>query len=747
MGKFVRNGVALKAALLCGAAAGLAATATGAMAQDTGTVGEIIVTAQRRAERLEDVPMSVTAVTAETIANSGVTSIHDIEQLSPGVKVAFAGGFSQGAIRGVTTLTTGSGFENNVAIYVDGFYSPDNVSINNDLANIDSVQVLKGPQGALYGKNATGGAILINTLAPSKTFTGKIDASYANFNEYTLGGYVSGPISDTVRASLAAYLRDGDGYIKYVDRAGTGATSGHAAPFRQESIRGKVEVDLTDKLTGTFALNYGLSADPRGLLFTVYRAGGSVSPARPKPPFSASEQNTASPSFPTSDIAIVKEGTMKFAWKSDIGTLTSYTGYAHRNTKYDYDFDGTYARVLEFGGYWKENTFQQTLDYAIDTINNLDLIVGATYYDDRTHNDGSTTISGGNVANVTYANLKAQMWAAYADATYHLNDKLALNVGARYTEEEKSIDYRQLNGTQTAPIVPAGAASKTFSSFTPRASIRYEIAPRTNVYASWSKGFKSGGFQPTPPADPRLLIPFRPEKITAYEVGFKTAQSIYRFDVAAFYYDYKDLQVGVTIANPITGGPLNLTSNAPKAEIYGLDAQGSVSPIEGLTLRAGVSVLHARYKDFRNVANVDYNPATGLNSTNLAGDWSGLRMARAPDLSGNIGVDYEHELAGGKLKFSGNVTYSSTYPVSNPSVWGPLNGSIARKQRYESGEFTLVNAQLNWTDPSDHYTIGVFGTNLTNVDYLVTSNGNAQIGDYRMFGQPRQYGVKVGYKY
>jgi iron complex outermembrane receptor protein len=740
-------GRAFKPGLLGGCALGVMAgviAPSPVQAQETSAVSEIIVTAQRRAERLEDVPMSIAAVTADTIANSGVTSIHDLGQLAAGVKIEFAGGFSQPSIRGVTTLTTGSGFENNVAIYVDGFYSPDNVSINTDLANVADVQILKGPQGALYGRNATGGAILINTLAPSKTFTARADASYARFNEYTLGGYVSGPISDTARYSLAAYQRDSDGYVKYIDPAGTGRRFGHAAPFRQDSIRGKVEVDLTDNLTGTLALNYGLSADPRGLLFTIWRASPT---SRPLPPFSASEPYTASTNSPTDDIAIVKEGTAKFAYKSPIGTLTSYTGFAHRNTKYDYDFDGSYAKLLSFGGFWKEDTFQQTLDYAIDAIDKLDLVVGGTYYDDRTHNDGSITISGTSIANVTYANLTAKAWAAYADGAYHLTDRLSLNAGARYTEEKKHIDYRQVNGTQSANIVPPGSGDKSFSAFTPRASIRYEVAPRTNVYASWSKGFRSGGFQPTPPTDPRLLIPFRPEKITAYEVGFKTAQSIFRFDVAAFYYDYKDLQVGLTIPNPIGIGVINQTSNAPKAEIYGMDAQGSASPVHGLTLRAGVSLLHARYRDFVNVSNIGLNPATGLNVTQLNGDWSGLQMARAPTVSGNLGADYETQVANGTLKLTATASYTSSFPLSNPSVWGPLLPSIARVQRYKSGEYTLVNAQVTWTDPSDHYTVGVFGTNLGNTKYLVTNNGTAVYGDYRGYGEPRSYGVKVGYKY
>jgi iron complex outermembrane receptor protein len=171
--------------------------------------------------------------------------------------VNFAGCCTQPAIRGISTLTTGTGFENNVAIYVDGFYSPDNLTINGDLANISSVEVLKGPQGTLWGRNATGGAILINTRQPSKTLTGELDLGVGSFKERLVSGYISGPITDRVRYSVAGYYRKTDGYNKQLDATGQ-VVSDKLTPLSQASVRAKVEADITDKLTGTFAYNYGL---------------------------------------------------------------------------------------------------------------------------------------------------------------------------------------------------------------------------------------------------------------------------------------------------------------------------------------------------------------------------------------------------------------------------------------------------------------------------------------------------------
>ena len=186
----------------------------------TGNASDIIVTAQRRSERLVDVPMAVVAVSNETIEKTGVVSIQDINKLAPGVSFNFAGCCSQPSVRGISNLTTGIGYENNVAIYVDGFYAPDNISINGDLASLESVEILKGPQGALWGRNATGGAILMNTRKPSDFFTGKAEAGYASYNELTLSGYVSGPLSDFARFSVAAYNRNSDGFYDHYSLRG-----------------------------------------------------------------------------------------------------------------------------------------------------------------------------------------------------------------------------------------------------------------------------------------------------------------------------------------------------------------------------------------------------------------------------------------------------------------------------------------------------------------------------------------------
>ncbi|TVV74473.1 TonB-dependent receptor [Sphingomonas solaris] len=731
-------------ALATGIALGLSTTSTQASAQtaDGGGLNDIVVTAQRRAERLEDVPASITAATQETLTAAGVTDIHDLDQIAPGVQISFTGAYTQPSIRGVTTLTAGPGWENNVAVYIDGFYSPAPVGVNVALSNLQDIQIFKGPQGTLYGRNATGGAILINTRAPTAEFTLNAEASYARFDDVSLNGFVSGPITDTLRVGVAGTFRRSDGYYRSVDPAGSGGTVGNAANIRQQSIRAKAEWDATPDLKATIGYNYVLIDDPTTLLFPNQGYAPSFLPAEP---LAGRAPYRASSNVNTSNEARVHEGTLKLVYKTGFGNIASYTGYQKLAARTVYDFDGTYLPILDIDGPNNKYTFQHTTDVTIDSIDRLNLVVGGSYYNDVDRNDGSKVFLNSALASFTYARLTAKAWAAYFDATYDLTDRLILTVGGRYTRERKGIRYRQLDASQTINLVPAGASSATFSDFTPRATLRYELSPRTNVYASFSQGFRTGGFQPTPAADPSQLRPFRPEKITAYEIGFKTAQSIVRFDASAFYYDYTDLQVGVTRANPVTNSLISFVSNAPSAEIYGLDLQGSVEPVRGLSLMAGASLLHARYKRFPGITGVGLDPATNLNFEDVQ-DWSGLQMTRAPDFSGNAGASYETALANGTLRLSGNVSYSGSSPQSNPSVFGSRAGALARVQRYRNSAYTLVNAQVGWAAPGDHVTLTLFATNLTKERYYINYGGTTIFGDVGVFNQPRTVGIRLRYQ-
>lgn len=716
--------------------------ATIATSSQVTEVRDIVVTAQRRSERLVDVPMSVSVANSQDLSKAGVVGFHEISNLVSGVQINFAGCCTQPSVRGISTLTTGVGFENNVAVYVDGIYQPDQVAINSDLANISSVEVLKGPQGTLWGRNATGGAILINTLAPSKTLTGKISGTYARFNDRSLSGYISGPLADTIRLGVAAYGRRSDGYNRRLDAAGNDI--GNATPERQTSIRAKLEADLTSALTATLGYNYGLSQDPRPLTFAQFaNTPASIPPSPPR----ASQPYEVSGNRPLISKARTHEGTLRLALDVGVGTLSSYTSYAKRTVAFEFDFDGSYVDLNGSRQDFLQNTFQQSVDLNITSVDRLNLVIGAMYFNDQTSTDPvQRTYSGGVQTSAFYTKLRARSIAAYVDGTYNITEKLALNLGARYTSEKKLADFTQFNGSLVALYTIAN--DERFSAFTPRASIRYELAPRTNVYASYSRGFRSGGFQPGGAVSQAAYQPFDPEKITAYEVGFKTQQGTLNLSTAAFYYDYRDLQVGSVIPNPNGNGTLiSQVINADKAEVYGIDGDLNFKALENWNVHVGGAYLHARYKRFPNAVGTGLNVATGLNVTNQPQNWSGQQMTRAPNFSFVLGSDYTIDsVANGKLNFGGNLHYTSSYITNSASLFGPLAGDLANRQRFRQEGYVLINLQANWTDAGEHFTVGIFGNNVTDKAYRITYSGSG-FGSYASYAPPATYGARVGYNF
>jgi iron complex outermembrane recepter protein len=769
-----------------------------AQASDEATVdtNTIIVTAQRRAEALEDVPMSVAVVTQETLAAAGVTNLRDLANVTSGYSLAAGGAFPQPAIRGVTNTLNGS-FENNVTVYVDGLYQPVAASLNVDLPNVESVQVLKGPQGTLYGRNATGGALLLTTISPTDEWHGKAEATYARFDDKRAAAYVAGPLNDTVGISLAGNIRRSDGYYRKISRTVAGETSCCAVPIKQDAFRAKFKLSPTENFRATLAYSYTRISDSSSNvyppLYNVPTSTGALAGARFRP----TRLGEVAYDLEARQETKQHEVGLTLELDTGIGKLKSITGYADTKTDNRFDFDGTYAPTQYSRSLQHEKTFQQYVDLTIDTVEKLDLIVGATYFRDRINFDIPSTAytsaySSAVVAGITGAtpstladyvissqahfNQLKEAWAAYADATLHLTDQLSINVGGRYSEETQDVSARAVSSLAASVRNQTNVTAK-FKKFTPRASIRYELAPRTNVYFSYSQGFRSGAFNSALPscvnvAGGSCYLPAKQETIDAFELGFKTAGRRFRAEIAGFYYDYKDLQVSATRFQLIGGVnfPIVELQNAPKAKIYGIDASLEFEPIENLTVRANGTWLHARYGDNFIFTGTGVNPAAPgltsyadplLNLTNAAQvqDLSGLQMPRAPDFTANLGIDYNVPMGEGGLRFAGNVKYTTRYVLSNPSIWcqatpvvfgGVTNtyncagipADRLREERYVEGAHALLSASVTWTDPTDHYYARVWGTNLTDHRYRLHWSAS-----YASMAAPRTIGGTVGYKF
>lgn len=784
----------------------LAATSAYAQAESEATVDQntIIVTAQRRSEALEDVPMSVAVVTQETLANAGVTNLRDLANVTSGYQLGAGGAFPQPSVRGVTTTLNGT-FENNVAVYIDGLYQPVAAGLNIDLPNVDNIQVLKGPQGTLYGRNSTGGALLLTTITPGDTWKGKAEFTYARFNDRRAAAYVAGPLSDKIGISLSGYIRRSDGYMRKISQTTPGATTCCAVPVKQDSLRAKIKVNLTDDFSATLAYNYTRVFDSRTNVYTpVENVPSNPYAVRPGAatflPFldGRNALGVEAYNFPPRQETRQHEGGLTLEWNTGIGTLRSITGYAQTKTYNRFDFDGSYVPSSFSASVQRERTFQQAIDLAVNAIEHVDLIVGGTYFHDRLKFIEPSTaytisppnplldspptvfvpLSSYSVAQRAFFDQKKDAWAIYGDLTFHATDQLSLNVGGRYSEETQDV-----NASQTSPFPPAAglfrnpiSVSSKFSKFTPRASIRYEISPRTNVYASYSKGFRSGAYNsqlPTcvnlTPVPANCYVPAKQETIDAYELGFKTAGHNFHFELAGFYYDYKDLQVAATRTLLVNGinFPVVEIGNAPKAKIYGADASFDFQPIENLTVRGSATWLHARYGDGFIFGGVGVNPAqVGINrnsdplktyiNVSQAQDLSGLQMSRAPNFSGNIGMDYLIPRGEGGLRFAANVKYTSSFVLTNPSIWcqpTAANNNCAgvpvdrqRQQRFREGAYALLSASVTWTDPTGHQYIRIWGTNLTDHKYRLHYSGTGG-GTYSPQAEPLVVGGTIGYKF
>lgn len=743
--------------MLCGTAVASLLSSASALAQNNANAtangnDDIIVTAQRRTERLQDVPMSIAALPAQAAEDRGIRNLQDLGQSIAGVQINFQGAFTYPAVRGITSLTTGVGFENNVAVYIDGFYQPDSTAINADFSNLESIQVLKGPQGSLYGRNATGGALLIQTKAPSDHFTGKVDARYGSFDDVSGSLYLSGPLSDTIRFSIAGYARHTDGYYDLLDATGT--KIGNAAPISNVSVRGKLQASLTENLTATAGVNYTEYSDPRGLLFTIEANRPSFYPAKVGRLY---DPRTFATNRNVRNFSKVLEPTLKLVLETAAGDLTSYTGYAKRDFVQDFDADGTYSDFSYQHVLYRESTFQQSLDFNVKGLAGLDLVLGASYYQDTTWTDPSTSYASNALTSQTSTAISTKAWAAYIDGTYHLTDRFSVGFGGRYTSERRGIsDYRATTfpgGVATVTTYPGGANPfATFNNFSPRGVLTYKIADNTNLYASVSRGFRSGFPQTVTLLGVPTLNPIKPETITAYEVGFKTASPTFRFEAAGYYYDYHNIQIGVTQPSTLcsTCGLVNLIFNAPRAEVYGFEASLGITPTEGLNLDASAAYLHARYTDFKNMSGTGLNAATGLNVSQVTQDWTGKQMARAPEFTATFAATYKvrNALAGGTIDMNGNIKYTSSYAPNNTSLYGPLGpAGLTETQRFRQSAFALLNASINWTDPSDTWTIGVWANNITNHTYRISNSGNGSFGSYGTMAWPRQVGARLGAKW
>jgi iron complex outermembrane receptor protein len=693
------------------AAQGEGASSDGAA---SGGVGDIIVTATRRAENLQDVPVTISAVSAESLSSAGVSTTRGLEQVVAGLVMATTATSTQPTLRGIGTRSASPGEESNIAMYLDGVYQPAMTSNNFELINVERVEVLKGPQGALYGRNATGGAINIVTSKPSDELAGRFALSFGRFNEVNAGGYVSVPLGAGLAVDLAANRINRDGYVDDLVRGGKlGRKKSH-------SLRGRIRFQPTEDIDIIAAISDSSTDD--NSIFTVQPINGNTIGRQIDP-------NVLLPTKP----------------RQYVGNIYPRSGFDQREYSLQAQFDLGFA-VLESVGNIQKNTNYYTSDSEGTVIPGRDLFAVGDYMDAWTEevrliSQGSGRLQwivgalafGSKAAldplvvnNPTSTTLingrqKAKAYAGYAEATYEVLDSLFVTGGLRYSSEKRTF----------TPFVNTvrPTVSATFKDWTPRASIRYEFSPDANLYFTYSEGFKSGVYNIAAAG----TVPVRPETITSYEVGLKLQPASWlRTNISGFIYDYKDLQVSARLS----GNTVAFLQNAGAAKIKGIDLDIAAYPVDGLSLNLAAALLDTKFTEFAgasiNVPTLTNGVALGGNASIIA-DVSGNELVRAPKFTATAGFAYEFEAASGRVKLGANANYNDGY-------------FLEFGNRLRQPSYVLVNANLGWWTRNERLGITLWAENITGEDVVQYAliSGNQDGYSYR---PPATYGVRLNFNY
>lgn len=680
------------------------------------TVEELIVTAQKRSENLQDVPISITAISGDTLAKSGVTNLDNLQRLAPGLTISSVGsGFvSYTYLRGGGTNQIDAGSDPSVAYFIDEVYIGGTAGLQFDLFDIDRVEVLKGPQGTLFGRNAAAGAISIATKRPSETFAGNLNAEVGNYNAVTLRGGITGPISDNLLYRLSVGVKRRDGFTDNL--AGTG----EVGDIKSYGARGQLEWVFED---GSFLLTTEALRGRNGMtnqfLATTNKTGlvsaAAIAALPPGESFYKHYYNVVG--YEDQDLGAVT-GRLELA--TPLGDLTSITAYRQNLFARLQDQDGTIAASFQLQSKERNRTFSQEIRLANEVGENFRWIAGLYYFhgDSRQRFDVTTGPAfpvpvAQNAVRFDASEIVTKSYALFGQATYDFTPELSLTVGGRYTNDRKE-NQRTVKGLGPAFSVSPEAK---WDSFDPAVTLDYAITPDIMAYASYRRGFKSGGFQTLLPATAAIAgAPFLPEQVTSYEIGLKTAWFERRLIANAALYrsDITDQQI-----LRITGPALQTIDNAGETRTDGLDLSINARPIPELRLGADMTFQTARFDVYDNAG---------------AASFKGNSQLRSPDFMGAFSAEYDIELGD-----QGKLTLRGEYLVRSRTFFDAANTRV--DGTYQPG-YGLVNVRATYAPGEGDWQVSVWGKNLGDEEYFrnLTPSGATSLG---VPGDPLTFGVTL----
>lgn len=695
-----------------------------AAAEDT---GEITVTARRREESLIDVPISMSVVTGDTLVRTGATDITALQDKTPNLTLQVARGSNSTLIafsRGVGQQDPLWGFEPGVALYIDDVYVARPQGAVLDIFDVERVEVLRGPQGTLYGRNTIGGAVKYVTRRLGHDFEAKARVAYGSYNQVDLIGQVTVPVGDilSLGGAVAQYWRDG-----YGENLTTGVDQ-----YNKNVLAARLSAELTpsdnifvrvagDRILDTSLPRHGTRLLPNGTN-PIYTPTESVYDTRA----GIGDDNRVE----TKGLSVTGEIGL-----TDTLTFKTITAWREGHTDTLIDFDNTELPTLDVPAQYDDRQFTQELQllYQGDRAQG---VVGLYYLNGRASGAFDTVVGLLNATTLTSGTVLTKSYAAFGDLSFDLTEQFKISVGARYTKDDKTgtVFRRNYTGIRSPVFGNAAAVpglirtdytnSRSFEKFTPRVSLSYQPNADLNFYASYGQGFKSGGFDMRGDAvfTPTTVDGYAPETIDSWELGMKGAfldRQLF-VNLAGFFSNYKDQQVTIQVP-ALPSGIASFVDNAGKAEIYGFELEMRAVPSRHFTASAAIGYTHADYKEFLTFI------AGGTTPVDVADQRA---FQNTPEWTANVSATWSEDLAGGTIAFTPAVSLRSDtqmFEIATPAL--------------DQDGYALVDAALNWTSGNGRYRIGVAGRNLTDTRYRVGGynfpgalTGNSVIGYY---GPPR----------
>jgi iron complex outermembrane recepter protein len=732
-----RLGLAASVSVLAAAAAvgPVLAQDSAAQAPASATVEEIVVTAQRREQSLRDVPISVSVFSEAFLEKSRIDTVDDVVAFTPGLGgVAVSTTTPRITVRGVGTEDFGVGSDPALGVYVDDVYLGRGVSSISDLLDVARVEVVKGPQGTLFGRNTTAGAISVTTNRPGPVFEARAEAALGEFEARELRGAVNLPLADRWALRLAGSSRSREGFVDNTLGGDLGDVSSRTGRLTLGFDHDRLEASLSAEHRRT-------RAEPGPYVNRVLVGTGPFGDV-------TSDLVDGGADEPRDDIEAAR---ITLRLETSLGEglrLTSVSAYNGFDNAYLEDTDASPLTLLHFGTDGEQDSWSQELR-LVGESGRLDWFLGASaardearstqfaLYDEDAYcgllfGSGCTDALGApgdpRVKEASEAATENTSYALYGDATYALTDRLDVTAGLRIGHDRKRFSVRYpAAGNLLGPLIvappdapalaalgelsPDGTLRQRYSdtSVQPRLALGYAFTPEIAGYLSATRGYKAGGFNQLSPG-----LAFAPETIWSYEAGVKgeALDGRLRFDLSAFVYEYEDLQVLINFAGSV------ITRNAAAATGRGVEVAATAAPVEGLTISANLAYLDAEYDAFR--------PEDGV-------DFSGNRLVRSPRFSGGFVADLERPLSArlkGLARLEASYRSRQSFDASNADF------------ETQSG-YALVGGSIGLA-LDDAYELRFFAQNLLDEDYLVdTAVVIPELIEYAQRGEPRSFGVRL----